>query len=210
MAHYRKPLAGAVALNAAIFIVEAAAGFQAHSLSLVMDGIHNLSDEMALVLLYLAFVLSEGVSRKLLRSANMFSSVGLIAISGLLLWQAIEHFLHPVPVQGAVAIVVGIAAAVANWGVAQLLYQPGRNNAAIRLAYIHNMGDVYVSIAPLMAGLLIMTTGYSVFDPIIACGIALWIIVSTVQEVFESREQLIWPEKVVCGHSEEQERAAAS
>jgi cobalt-zinc-cadmium efflux system protein len=86
MAHYRKPLAVAVALNAAIFIVEAAAGFQAHSLSLVMDGIHNLSDEMALVLLYLAFVLSEGVSRKLLRSANMFNSVGLIAISGLLLW----------------------------------------------------------------------------------------------------------------------------
>jgi cobalt-zinc-cadmium efflux system protein len=115
MAHYRKPLARAAALNAAIFIVEAAAGFQAHSLCLVMDGIHNLSDEMALVLLYLAFVLSEGVSRKLLRSANMFSSVGLIAISGLLLWQAIEQFLHPVPVQGAVAIVVGIAAAVANW-----------------------------------------------------------------------------------------------
>ena len=49
---------------------------------------------MALVLLYLAFVLSEGVSRKLLRSANMFSSVGLIAISGLLLWQAIEQFLR--------------------------------------------------------------------------------------------------------------------
>ena len=72
------------------------------------------------------------------------------------------------------------------------------------------MGDVYVSIAPVMAGLLIITTGYSVLDPIIACGIALWIIVSTVQEVFESREQLIWPEKVVCGHSEEQERAAAS
>jgi len=115
-----------VALNAAIFIVEAAAGFQAHSLSLVMDGIHNLSAEMALVLLYLAFVLSEGVSRKLLRSANMFSSVGLITISGLLLWQAIEQFLHPVPVQGAVAIVVGIAAAVANWGVAQLLYQPDK------------------------------------------------------------------------------------
>jgi cobalt-zinc-cadmium efflux system protein len=87
--------------------------------------------------------------------------------------------------------------------VAQLLYQPGRNNAAIRLAYIHNMGDVYVSIAPVAAGLLIMMTGYSVFDPIIACGIALWIIVSTMQEVFESREQLIWPEKVVCGHSEE-------
>ena len=60
MAHYRKPLAAAVALNGAIFVVEAVAGFQAHSLSLVMDSIHNLSDQMALVFLYLAFILPQG------------------------------------------------------------------------------------------------------------------------------------------------------
>jgi Co/Zn/Cd efflux system component len=95
MAHYRKPLAVAAALNAAIFIVEAAAGFEARSLSLVMDGIHNLSDEMALVLLYLAFVLSEGVSRKLLRSANMFSSVGLIAIRGCCSGRRSSNFSTP-------------------------------------------------------------------------------------------------------------------
>ena len=47
MAHYRKPLVAAVALNSAIFVVEAVAGLQAQSLSLVMDSIHNLSDEMA-------------------------------------------------------------------------------------------------------------------------------------------------------------------
>jgi cation diffusion facilitator family transporter len=73
MAHYRKPLAAAVALNTAIFVVEAVAGFQAQSLSLIMDSIHNLSDEMALVALYLAFVLPFGVSRNLLRSANIFN-----------------------------------------------------------------------------------------------------------------------------------------
>src|SRR5205823_7701032 len=77
MAHYRKPLAAAAALNTAIFVVEAVAGFQADSLSLIMDSVHNLSDEMALVFLYLAFVLPHGVSRHLLRSANVFNSVGL-------------------------------------------------------------------------------------------------------------------------------------
>jgi Co/Zn/Cd efflux system component len=50
MAHYRKPLAAAVALNSAIFVVEAVAGFAADSLSLVMDSVHNLSDELALLL----------------------------------------------------------------------------------------------------------------------------------------------------------------
>jgi Co/Zn/Cd efflux system component len=115
MAHYRKPLAAAAALNTAIFVVEAIAGFQADSLSLVMDSFHNLSDEMALVFLYLAFVLSHGVSRHLLRSANLFNSVGLVVISALLLWQAVERILHPIPVVGSVAIIIGLAAAAANW-----------------------------------------------------------------------------------------------
>jgi Co/Zn/Cd efflux system component len=203
MAHYRKPLAAAAALNTAIFVVEALAGFQADSLSLVMDSVHNLSDEMALVFLYLAFVLPDGVSRHLLRSANVFNSVGLVLVSGLLLWQAGERILHPVPVVGSVAVVVGLLAAAANWGVARLLLAPSRNNAAIRLAYIHNIGDVYVSLAPVAAGLLVSLTGYSTFDPVIAAGIAAWIIGSTVREVFASSEELIWPEKIVCGHSDQ-------
>jgi Co/Zn/Cd efflux system component len=210
MAHYRKPIAAAVALNTAIFVVEAIAGFQAQSLSLIMDSIHNLSDEMALVALYFAFVLPLGVSRNLLRSANIFNSVGLIVVSGLLLWQAVERVLSPIPVQGLIPIVVGIAAALANWGVAQLLWKPSQNNAAIRLAYIHNIGDVWVSLAPVVAGVLLTLTGYSIFDPLMAGAIALWIIATTVREVFASYDELIWPEKIVCGHSDhEEERAAA-
>ena len=205
MAHYRKPLAAAAALNTAIFVVEAVAGFQAHSLSLIMDSVHNLSDEMALVFLYLAFVLPHGVSRHLLRSANVFNSVGLVLVSAVLLWQAVERMLHPAPVLGSVAVAVGLLAAAANWGVARLLLAPSRRNAAIRLAYIHNIGDVYVSLAPVAAGLVISVTGYSIFDPLIAAGIAAWIIVSTVREVFASSEELMWPEKIVCGHSDHED-----
>ena len=157
---------------------------------------------MALVFLYLAFVLPQGISRQLLRSANVFNSVGLLLVSGLLLWQAAERILHPAPVVGSIAVVVGLLAAAANWGVARLLLAPSRNNAAIRLAYIHNIGDVYVSLAPVAAGLLVGLTGHSMFDPIIAAGIATWIIASTVREVFASSEELIWPEKIVCGHSD--------
>src|SRR5262249_32189154 len=116
MAHYRRPLAAAAALNTAIFAVEAVAGFKADSLSLIMDSVHNLSDEMALVFLYLAFVLPHGVSRHLLRTANVFNSVGLLLVSGLLLWQAAERILHPAPVVGSVAVVVGLLPAAPHWG----------------------------------------------------------------------------------------------
>jgi Co/Zn/Cd efflux system component len=147
------------------------------------------------------------VSRHLLRSANVFNSVGLVLVSAVLLWQAVERMLHPAPVVGSVAIAVGLFAAAANWGVARLLLAPSRLNAAIRLAYIHNIGDVYVSLAPVGAGLLVNLIGYSIFDPLIAAGIAAWIIVSTVREVFASGEELIWPEKIVCGHSDHEEEA---
>jgi len=202
MAHHQKAVAAAVTINSAIFVIEAIAGYQADSLSLIMDSIHNLSDELALIFIYLAFVLSQGISRHLLRTANVFNSAGLIVVSVVLLWQSIERLLHPVPVQGVMAIAVGIAAAAANWSVARLLLNPGRNNAAIRLAYIHNMGDVYVSLAPVAAGLLVAVTGYATFDTIIAAAIAVWFIASTSKEVLQSHEELIWPEKIVCGHPE--------
>jgi cation diffusion facilitator family transporter len=211
VAHYRKQLATAAALNAAIFVVEAAAGLKAHSLSLVMDGIHNLSDEIALVFLYLAFILSHGISRTLLRAANSFNnSVGLIVISGLLLWQAVDRFLHPAVVEGQVAVIVGLAAAAANWGVARLLLSPSRNNAAIRLAYLHNMGDVFVSFAPVGAGLSVIATGLPIFDPLIAAVIALWIACSTAREVFTSHEELMWPEKIICGHPDHDQPSATA
>src|SRR5207248_1148387 len=175
MAHYRKALAAGTVLNAAISAVEAVAGFEAHSLSLVMDAVHNLSDEMALIFLYLAFTLSHAVSRNLLRTANLFNSLGLIVISSLLAWQAVERFQNPIPIQEAIPVLVGIAAAAANWSVAWFLREAGRNNPAIRLAYTHNMGDVYVSLAPVIAGFLVLFSGLSIFDPSVAGIIAGWI-----------------------------------
>jgi Co/Zn/Cd efflux system component len=174
-----------------------------------MDSIHNFSDELALVFLYLAFVLSQGVSRHLLRSANIFNSVGLIAVSALLLWQVAERLLRPEPVAGVVPIVVGIVAAAGNWGVARLLLAASRNNAAVRLAYVHNIGDVWVSLAPVAAGALLSLIGRTFFDPLIAGGVALWFIISTGREVLISHEELIWPEKIICGHADhEQPRAS--
>jgi hypothetical protein len=62
-----------------------------------------------------------------------------------------------------------------------------------------------MSLAPVGAGVLVNVTGYSIFDALIAAGIAMWIIVTTAREVFASSEELIWPEKIACGHSDHEE-----
>src|SRR2546428_2944427 len=82
VAHRRKPLTVALGLNTVVLVVEVAGGIQANSLSLVIDGVHNLSDEVALGFLVLAYAMRMGLSSRLLRTANLFNSVGLLAICG--------------------------------------------------------------------------------------------------------------------------------
>src|SRR5438874_837902 len=123
MAHRRRPLATALALNTAALVVEVGAGVPARSLSLVMDGVHNVSDEVALGFLVLAYSMRVGLSGRFLRSANLFNSLGLLAISAVLVWQAFERLHEPVAVIGIVPVVVGLVAAAANYGVARVLRQ---------------------------------------------------------------------------------------
>lgn len=200
MAHVRKPLIAATALNTGIVLTEAIAGYQANSLSLLMDSVHNLSDELALVCLCLAYWLPMHLSRPLQRSANLLNSVGLITISGLLVWQAMACLLSPTAVVGAVPMVVGMLAALGNGGVARLLREVRDQNPAIRLAYLHNLGDMYISLAPVAAGVLATVSGQSLFDSLIALLVALWLIATTVQEIRRVGEALLWPEDAVCGH----------
>jgi len=204
MAHVRKALIYATVLNTGICFIEALAGYQANSLSLLMDSVHNLSDELALVCLCMAYLLPLRLSRHLQRSANLLNSVGLIAVSGLLVWQAIARLISPTAVLGSFPLVVGVLAALGNGGVARLLRGVRDQNPAIRLAYVHNLGDVYVSLAPVAAGLLVTVSGQSLFDPLMALLVALWLIGATVQEIRSTGEALLWPEDAVCRHAPEE------
>jgi cation diffusion facilitator family transporter len=201
MAHRRPPLVRALQLNTAVMVVEIAAGIGSNSFSLIMDGIHNLSDEVALVLLVLAYSLRAGLSGRLLRYANLFNSVGLLTISAFLILRVLERLSHPVKVLGVVPIAAGLVGALANWGVARVLREPSKEDPAIRLAYVHNLGDTLVSLLPVAAGILVFSSGSPVFDSLFALIIAAVVVITTLQAVIGSHKELLWPENVSCGHS---------
>jgi Co/Zn/Cd efflux system component len=201
MAHRRPPLMRALQLNTAVLVVEIAAGIGSNSFSLIMDGVHNLSDEVALVFLVLAYSLRVGLSGKLLRSANLFNSIGLLVICGFLVWRVAERLVHPVEVLGLVPVAAGLIGAVCNWGVAWVLRDASKEDVAIRLAYVHNLGDTLVSLIPVVAGILVFVSGSFIFDSLFALLIAAVIVVTTLQAVMGSHKELLWPENVSCGHS---------
>jgi len=86
-----------------------------------------------------------------------------------------------------------------NWGVARVLRGPGREDAAIRLAYVHNLADVFVSLVPVAAGVLTIASGNFLFDPLLALLIAAVIVITTLRTLITSHRELLWPDKVVCG-----------
>lgn len=83
-----------------------------------------------------------------------------------------------------------------------MLREPSQEDVAIRLAYVHNLGDTLVSLIPVAAGILIFTSGSSLFDSLFALLIAAIIVITTLQAVIGSHKELLWPENVSCGHSE--------
>ncbi len=200
MAHHRRAVAAAALLNTAIVLGEAGLGVRARSLSLLMDGIHNLSDELALVCLYAAFLLPRTPGRHAQRTANLLNSAGLIGMSALLVVQALERLVDPMPVSGLAPILGGLAASAGNWGVARLLRAPARVSASVHLAYVHNLGDVLVSLVPAAAGLLVVVTGRPLFDALLALGTAVWLMITTARALRLRREDLVWPEAMTCGH----------
>src|SRR5215472_9252754 len=117
MSHRRPPLMRAL-LNTAVLVVEIAAGIGANSFSLIMDGIHNLSDEVALLLLVFAYTLRTGLSSRLLRYANLFNSVSLLTVCAFLVLPVVERLSYPIEVFGLVPIIAGLVGALGNWGVA--------------------------------------------------------------------------------------------
>ncbi len=200
MAHFRRQVGAALMLNTGIAVAEAAASVPSHSLSLRADSIHNCSDELALACLYLAFYLPGYLGRHSQRLANGLNSVGLLALSGAMIWQGAHRLMNPAPVLPLVPFVAGLAAAATNYGVAVLLRAPASDNAAVRLAYIHNRGDVLVSLAPVLAGLIVALTGRGEADVLVALAIALWLATSTMRELHTSVDDLLWPEQMICAH----------
>jgi cobalt-zinc-cadmium efflux system protein len=208
MAHLRKPLALALGLNTVVLAVETIGTFEANSLSLATDALHNLSDQTGLAFLLLAYTLRTGLSRHFLRTANLFNSLGLLLISGLMVWQGVDRLFHPQPVLGIVPVIAGLLAAMGNWGVARALHEPSKVDVAIRLAYAHNVGDILVSLAPVAAGFATLVVGTPFFDTILAIGIAGFIIATTLKAVLGSEEELLSPGNVVCGHQGEPTKGA--
>jgi len=174
-------------LNAVFVIVEGTYGLIGHSMALLADAGHNLSDVAALLIAWAASALARqrpstrftygyrgsSILAALLNAVILFIAVGAIGL------ESVQRLIEPGPVASLTVIVVASIGILVN-GITTLFFLRGRHgDLNIRSAYLHMAADTLVSVGVVVAGAVIMTTGWLWVDPAVGLIIVAVIVVGT-------------------------------
>ena len=163
-----------ITLNLVYVIAQIIFGIVAHSLALIADAGHNFSDVLGLLLAWCAVYLSKtrptarrtyGLGRSSILAALANAILLLVAVGGIT-WEAIRRFGNPGEVAGKTMMIVAAIGVFVNGGTA-LLFSAGRKgDLNIRGAFLHMTADAAVSAGVVVAGLIIISTGWFWIDPV--------------------------------------------
>jgi len=192
-ANFGPAFAIGIALNSVFVAVELAIGFWVNSMALVADALHNLSDVFSLVLAWVGFwFLSRkpsgrftyGFGRVSIQAALINVAILLVGV-GAILFESIQRFAKPEPVEGGAMMIVAGIGILINGGTA-LLFMRGGSDVNIRGAFVHMAADAAVSLGVVVAGALVLLTSWDWIDPLVGVMIAGVILVSSWGLVRES------------------------
>lgn len=164
----------AVGLNLVFVVAEVTAGFLSDSMALLADAGHNLSDVLSLLLAWAASVLASRPPTERftygLKSSSILAAIANAALLwvaiGAILVETIRRFAEPAPVTGTTMIVVAALGIAVNALSAMLFAKGSKNDLNLRAAFVHLMADAAVSAGVVIAGIVIVWTGWTIVDPL--------------------------------------------
>ena len=184
---YGRAFAIGIALNLTFVLVEFFYGRRSHSLALVADAGHNLSDVLALALAWGAGILGRtrptrertyGMRRSSIL-ASLINAVVLLLVLGAIGWEAVQRFSEPSEVAGVTVMWVAALGIVIN-GVTALLFVSGRKgDLNVRGAFLHMAADAAVTLGVVISGAAILYTGWQWLDPAVSLIISVIIFIGT-------------------------------
>lgn len=180
-------------------VAEVVGGMLSGSLALLADAAHMLTDSAALALAWFAARLSRRPSDRRRtfgyhRVQVLAAFVNGLALIGLVLWIAVEAILrlaNPVEVQANTLMVIAGLGLAVNLVVFAILHLGDRDNLNIRGAALHVLGDLLGSVAAIIAGVVILATGWMPIDPLLSLLIAVLILRSAWKLTRESAHILL-------------------
>jgi cobalt-zinc-cadmium efflux system protein len=177
----------ALGLNAVYTACEALAGFLTDSLALLADAAHNLSDVAALGIALVATLLaarpatpqrSFGYKRAEILSA-LANGVLLVVVSILIFYESIRRLSNPEDVPGGWLILVAGLGIAVNFVSGVVLWRQRSESLNMRAAILHLAGDALASLGVVVAGVIIIATGWLEADPLVSLLIGVLILASS-------------------------------
>jgi cobalt-zinc-cadmium efflux system protein len=186
-ASFGRAFAIGITLNAVYVVIQVLFGIAAHSLALVADACHNFGDVLGLVLAWWASRLTSqpatdrrtyGLRRSSILAALTNAIFLLIAVGGIS-WEAIRRFGNQPDVAGSIVIWVAAVGIIINLGTALLFQSGSHSDLNIRGAFMHLAADAAVSFGVVIAGIIILFTGWRWLDPAVSLLISAIIVYGT-------------------------------
>lgn len=191
-------LRASLAVTLAYIVLLVVAGLRAHSLALLSEAGHNLTDFVALLMSWGAVYLQgrPPSSRKTFGYhragvlAAFVNGLTLVLISFYIWYEAFARLRKPVNVNADLMIWVAAAGVVMNGGIAWLLMR-GHRDINVRSALLHEIGDTLSTAAVIAGGIAIALTGQHWIDPALSVGIGVMILWSSISIIRESLNILL-------------------
>jgi cobalt-zinc-cadmium efflux system protein len=183
-----RPLAVSCGLLAGFAVLELVVGLWTSSLALLSDAAHMVTDVLGvgMALATVVLVNRRGASARhtfgLYRAevlAALANAVLLIGVAVVLMVEAVLRLLHPTPVAGLPVLLTAAAGLVANLGAFAALRAGVAESLNVRGAYLEVLSDTVGSIGVIIAGALLLAFGWRWVDPVVAIGVALFIVPRT-------------------------------
>ena len=176
--------------------IEYFGGLFTHSLAVMGDAGHMLSDAAALGMAWFASHHAGKSDAKMHTSGlthlelitSIFNCVLMLGVTVYIVSEAIERLKNPQNVAGFYVMLLAVVGVVVNLVVAKMLHHHGdehggKDNLNHRAAFLHVLGDLLASVAALAAGAVIYFTGWLPADPILSLLISVLILFSTLKLV---------------------------
>jgi len=173
----------AVIATIGLILVEIIASYSAHSIALLSDAIHNLTDIPMLVISWLAMRWATrpptaektyGYHRAGILAA--FVNAMIISLASLfVMYESILRLRHPVGIETGIMLWVAVIALVVNGGIT-LAAHGGRSDLNMRAVWLHNLGDALSNVAVMVGAFAIRHTGANWLDPALGIVIGLMVL----------------------------------
>lgn len=192
-------LGQAAAISVGILVIELLAGVASNSLALMADAGHVFADVSGMAFAFIAIRLATrprsdartfGLYRlEILAAAG--NAVLLLGVATVIVVEAVRRLQAPPGVEAGIVTLVAAGALIANIASARLLLAGQRESLTMRAAYLEVMGDLIGSASVLVAGLVIVATGWRQADAVASLVVALLIVPRTVSLLRESVDVLL-------------------